>query len=63
MWEIILKAARLSDEILIIDSIKKTVCFSKLDIIMNTAVQQQTESNGQSIITPNERRLVMDKLY
>lgn len=32
-------------------------------MMMNTAVQQQTNSNGQAIVTTNERRALVDKLY
>ncbi len=29
---------------------------------MDTAVQQQTDSNGQTIVTPNERQALIQKL-
>jgi hypothetical protein len=30
---------------------------------MDTAIQQQTDSNGQTIVTPNERQALIQKLY
>ncbi len=30
---------------------------------MDTAVQQQTDSNGQILVTPNERQALIQKLY
>ncbi len=30
---------------------------------MDTAIQQQTDSNGQMIVTPTERQALIQKLY
>ncbi len=30
---------------------------------MDTAIQQQTDSNGQTLVTPNERQALVQKLY
>jgi len=31
--------------------------------MMDTAIQQQTDSNGQTIVTHNERQSLIQKLY
>ena len=33
------------------------------DMMMDTAVQQPTDANGQPIVTPAERQAVLQKLY
>ncbi len=30
---------------------------------MDTVLQQQTDTNGQTIVTPNERQALLQKLY
>jgi hypothetical protein len=32
-------------------------------MMMDTAIQQQTDSNGQMIVTPTERQALIQKLY
>ena len=32
-------------------------------MMMDTAVQQQTDSNGQIIVTPHERQALIQRLY
>jgi len=32
-------------------------------MMMDTAIQQQTDSNGQIIVTPTERQALIQKLY
>jgi hypothetical protein len=48
-----------------IDSVEPNFvfCFSQLDMMMDTAVKQQADSNSQASVTPTERNALLQKLY